>query len=212
MASMTSLRQWLRKEPQPKRLRVRTVDDQERTIELDPDVRKRWKTAEEAILALRSVAVECLGRDDEIMRAKDLAPPDEDTGVSSGEGASEILAEKLNMTKLSNERKEFALALDRYGARLVEAFQAGAAAASEQQDKLVGLVEVLTNNLSTSIVNLHNISVELAQARADAGSDGESTPSLHGANQSQLMALLAAGLMKGGEGSEDAAANGKPKK
>lgn len=203
MSAITSLRVWLRKEPQPKRIRVRTVDDQERMVDLDPDVRRRWKIAEEAIRALRGVAVECLDREDNILRAQDLTPPDDDTGVSTGEGASEILAEKLNMTKLSNERKEFALAIDRYGAWAIAAYNAGAAAASEQQDKLVGLVEILTNSLNTSIVNLHAVSGELARERAEA-EGGEEEPSKHGVNGQQLMALVAAGLMKDGLG-----ANGK---
>lgn len=120
------------------------------------------------------------------------------------------LAERLRRLESragsTSERKEFAQALDRFGCKLGEFFKAGSDAGSEQRDELVALVQTLATHLSTSIVNLHNVAVELAQARASAGDPDNKARSLGNA---QMMGMLAA--MAGAQQPTEEKPNGKAK-
>ena len=149
------LRNFLRKVPKPRRIRVRTAEDEEKTIELAG--RRQWAMAEEAVRTAQAVSLELLDEKGNILRAPRLRD-DEDIDAETEADAKQRYEDKL----LTKDRRDQAAMLDRYGARLSEAFTAGAAAASSGQDKLVQLVEVLTENLTSAIVNVHNMSVNLA--------------------------------------------------
>ena len=149
------LRTFLRKAPKPSKIRYKTADDDERIIDLKG--RRMWATAEESIRAGGAVTLECLDADGNVIRGHRLR--DEDDLDAESEADAKTRYEDKLVTKA---QREMASVLDRYGARLSEAFTAGAAAASSGQDKLVQLVEVLTENLTSAIVNVHNMSVNLA--------------------------------------------------
>ena len=132
------------------------------------------------------MSVECLSADGTILRAQRLREDDSD--ADDDHDAKVRYEDKL----LTKDRREQAAMLDRYGARLAEAFEAGAKAASVSQDHLVGLVEILSTNLSTAIVHIHNLSANnallmqqsaeqlgtLRAALAEGGSEGGSTKAL----------------------------------
>jgi hypothetical protein len=236
--SSSAVKQWLRKEPTPYSLKVETEGGEERTYKL-PSKRgpgasdARWAETEIALRSMRAVKVEALNRQGEVLRISptgwgvlcDVTSTEPSDPESEGEGDGsdigippgldpdtrrELAIDRFAGLRLTSERKDFALAIDRQGHRMVEAFRAGAEAASGQQDKLVELVSILTNNLSQAIVNLHNISVQLAEARANSGGDDEDKTSLlHGANGQQIAGLLAAVLAKGVLTGDDDKPNGK---
>ncbi len=202
------LRNFLRRAPKPVKLRIRTADDDERMIELS-STRRRWDQAEEAVRTAGAVSIECLSADGTILRSKRLS--EEDGDAENDADAQAKYEDKL----LTKDRRENAAMLDRYGARLSQAFDAGAKAASASQDKLVALVEILSENLSTAIINLHTISANsaammqqnaeqvaaLRAALAEAGSgEGGSTKALE---------LVAGLLMSKGAQSTQATPNGK---
>jgi hypothetical protein len=161
---MFDLRSWLRRAPKPKKLRIKTGDGEERVIELGKG-RYLWNEVENTVRTAEAVSVECLDAEGTILRATRLSGDDdpEDFEGSKDEGAK----------NLSKAMREQAAMLDAYGRRMNEAFARGAAAASESQDKLVALVEVLTQHLTLAITNLHNISTNYAQVVAQQSSDGE---------------------------------------
>lgn len=151
---MFDLRSFLRRAPKPVKLRIRTSEDEERIIELGA-TRRRWHAAEEAVKTAGAVSVECLAADGTILRAQRLRDPDDDEAAEDDKNRYE---EKL----LAKDRREMAAMLDRYGARMGDAFRAGAEAASVSQEHLVALVETLTANLSVAIVNVHNMASNIA--------------------------------------------------
>ena len=180
---------WLRTmDPTPKRLRLRTADDETKTLEVSSS-KRRWAMAEQAIRATRAVLVEALDEDDNIIDART-------EGESAPAGAATVDLEKLDMQRVSAERRELAQALDAMGERAIEAYNAGARAASEQQDKLVKVIDVMLGHLTTAITNINTIAVGIAEAREEAAQPEE--PDKHGVNGQQLMGLLAAGLLKDG--------------
>jgi hypothetical protein len=181
------IRRWLRTHPQPARLRVRTVDGDERMIELDESARNRWTHAEQSIRASQAYVVECLTVDGAILRSLMIDAAAADAGVESAEDKEDRHAEK----RIASERRELAAVLDRYGNRLNEAFQRGAAAANTGQEHLVGLVETLTAHLSTAITSLHNVSVNFANTMQALAQTNEA-PDQHTQNQEMLTKVLGA--------------------
>lgn len=184
------LRGWLRQAPQPSEIRIKDADDESRLIALDDNVRNRWKHAEAAVLGAQARVVECLDAKGKILRTVFLE--DDDTAEEVG-----ALARATDSANRSREVKEMALMLDRYGDRMNEAFDRGAAAAGTSQDHLVSLVEVLTGHLSMAITNLHNVSVNLANfvAGKEPGDD-TSQPQSQLALQN-ILGLLAAQVARG---------------
>lgn len=202
---MPGLRAWLRRNPQPARLRVRTDDDDERFIQLTDDVRNRWKAAEEAVHAARAVVVECLDKDGNILRAQEL-----ERAGAGGDDDEDAESDKRVSKAVSRERRELGDVIRSYGEQLNEAFDRGAAAANTGQENLVALVEVLTQHLSYAITNLHNVSVNLANIVADqGGEDGGGTMKDRLLENVIGLAMAKAG---GGIPRPAAAANGAPAK
>lgn len=154
---MATLRSWLRRSPQPARLRVR-VDDEERFINLTADSRNRWKAAEEAVLAMRANVVECIDGDGNVLRAQTLVNDDDEPSSELGEYDRKH-EEKL----IAKDRREMGAILLYFGDQINKAHERGAAAASASSEALTTLVGELTNHLTIAITNLHNVSVNLAQ-------------------------------------------------
>lgn len=149
------LRSWLKRVPKPAKLRIRTVDGEERIIELGDGVRVRWHVVEETVRTSGAASVECLDLKGGILRAQRLITTEEDPDAEDD-------PVKSAGKQLARERTELANVLDRFGDRIKEAYLAGAQASSMSQDKLVDLVETLTSHLSVAIVNMHNVSTNLA--------------------------------------------------
>jgi uncharacterized phage infection (PIP) family protein YhgE len=152
---MSGLRSWLRRKPQPARVRIRTADGEERYIQLSDDARNRWRSAEEAILAGGATVVELLDGEGHILRAQQLV--DDDEQLIDG-GGGDVAASRA----VARDRRELADVLRAYGEALNTSFQRGAQAANTGQEHLVALVEVLTQHLATAIGNLHTVSANLA--------------------------------------------------
>jgi hypothetical protein len=164
-----SLRSWLRKQPQPDRIRIRTVDDEERIIELSEDARGKWKAAEESILAANAITVELLGptgKDGQprILRAQRLEYDDDDDGPSTQE-REEKLANKI----VATERRELAGVLDSYGKRLTEAYKAGSEASLGATDQLTALVATLTEQTTGFILNISNLAKTVGELLQESG-------------------------------------------
>ena len=193
---MASLRSWLRQQPQPHKIRIRTGDDEDVDIELSPNARNRWKQAEESVIAAEAKTVHCLDKSGAILRSQQLA-------VDS-EGASEPEDPTTKMVR--SERRELAAVLDRYGDRMNQAFDRGAAAASAAQENMIALVETLTAHLSLAITNLHNVSVNLANALSGEPTEPQSKGEL-------ALAALAAKILSasGGGHAAEEKPNGKRK-
>jgi hypothetical protein len=200
---VTTLRGWLRKTPQPARLRITTDDGEKRDVELAEDLRGRWKSAEDTIIAAGAVAVEALDASGRILRAQQLVQEsDGDGGPLDPEEREERYASKL----VARERRELAGVLESQGRAIVKAYEAGADAAGQSQEKLVQLVEVLTVHLANAISNLHRISVQFAEAVQGEEPKSNATDDL-------LKTVVGAAVTKAmtGGGPAAAPANGKGK-
>jgi hypothetical protein len=156
----TRLRSWIRQVPHPVKLRLRTVDDDEKTVVISDNPRTRWRMAEQAVKSSQAKNVECLDKNGDVLRAISLTDDDSDGGGDY---------EDKRAKNRSAEIREIAAIIDRAGARQNEAFDRGAAAASAAQENLISIVETLTINLTAAITNLHNVSVNFANMLA--GSD-----------------------------------------
>src|SRR5260370_10239159 len=178
------LRSWLRRLHRPASLRIHTGDGEERIIDLG-DKRFRWNACEETVRAAGAVKVEALDKDGKIGRGTRIAEDD------ASSGNDEEAQEKYSAKILAGERREMGAMFDRYGHGIKEAYLAGSTAASASQDKLVDLVEVLTQHLSLAITNLHNVSVNLAnivqEAAQGEGGRGDSNGALLGAVLTQAL-------------------------
>jgi len=195
------LHHWLRSSPRPHALRVRTDDGEERIINISPNPRTRWRTAEEAVRSLQASSVECLNEKGDVLRAMRLRDDEED-GAS---GDSSKAVEKARAL----QQKDNAAMLDAFGRHLNTAFEHGASAANTGQEHLVALVETLTTHLSAAILSIHNLSGHVASLLQNSGSDGDDDNP-----NAKLLALLApvlAGRMGMPAPAADAA-NGKPRK
>lgn len=176
------LRSWLRKAPKPARLRLHTADGEERFVELG-DKRFKWIAVEETVRTAGAAKIEALDKDGSILRATRLS--EEETDAEDDHDARGKYDERL----LAKDRLAMAAMLDRYGARMSEAFAQGAKAASASQDKLVNLVEVLTEHLTLAITNLHNVSVNLANV-VQAAAEGEGNSDKNGALLTGLLSRV----------------------
>jgi F0F1-type ATP synthase epsilon subunit len=186
----------MRRAPKPKKLRIKNPDGEWRVIELSGG-RYLWNEVEQTVLTAEAVAIECLDADGNVLRAKKLVNDDGESFEADGKDDGS--------KNLSKAMREQAAMLDAYGRRMNEAFARGAEAASESQDKLVSLVEVLTQHLTLAITNLHNISTNYAQVVAAAGAED-------GGNSTQaLMGLLGAMTGKLPAAPQPPPANGKAK-
>jgi hypothetical protein len=196
----SKLRIFLRQAPQPVRLRARKGDE-EQDIALADQVRHRWRIAEEALTSWGAESVECLDAKGAITRSYTLVDVDE----GSRERERSSLAENR-----AGELKGMASMLDRYGDRMCEAFDRGAAAAGTSQENLVALVEVLTAHLSHAITNLHNVSVNLANVISGKDVDEGTVPQSQAALQGLLM-QVAGRMVAGAPPAQAAPPNGAKK-
>src|SRR5271156_1597459 len=195
---MFDLRSWLRRAPKPKKLRIKTGDGEERVIELGKG-RYLWNEVENTVRTAEALSVECLAEDGTILRATRLADADDEDAAEPASREDKTLGKAI---------RDQAAMLDRYGARLNESFAMGAKAASQSSDKLVELVEVLTNHLAIAITNVNNLSVNLSNALQATGSspEGEESQSTKMLQGVMAMITASAGARPAPE------SNGKPKK
>ena len=195
---MFDLKTWMRRAPKPKRLRMKRPDGEWQFVEITGG-RFLWTEIERTIKSSEAVAVECLDASGNVLRSVKLS--EEDTQDADEFETPASAADKSAAKTLQAQ----STMLDAYGRRLNEAFARGAAAASESQDKLVNLVEVLTQHLTLAITNLHNISTNYANVVA-ASTESENP------NAALLQGVL--GLALGGGqprsvATPEPAANGK---
>jgi hypothetical protein len=169
MAAGQTLRAWLRKPPQPARVRIRTQDDEVRIIQLSEHARNRWGAAEEAIIAAGAVSVECLDANDAILRGQRLEIEVEDPDEGPGGDQERIRSDKL----LSRERRDIAAIVDSVMRNQNESFRRGTEAANTGQTNLLKIVETLADHLSLAITNVHNISANYALAVTGSAAEDE---------------------------------------
>jgi hypothetical protein len=190
----TPLLLWLRRQPNPAKIRIRLDNGDERIVEPPPkNKRGRWKVVEANVKAYPNVtSVEKLDKNDVSLDAfTDFDGEEEDDSRSfSKEMAA---ADERREVGLSRDRREIALVLDRYGDRLNEAFDRGAAAASVSQENLVNMVESLMAHWTMAITNLHNVSINLANALQ--GQEGSEPSSMTPQLLAQVIGMAAAKAM-----------------
>jgi len=193
------LRGWLTRGQRPLKLRLKMADGDERIVELRKGAKRLpWEEILSTIASSGAVSIEKLGVNDAILAGRNLDEDDED----------DFDVGKEDKTTLGKAIRDQAAMLDRYGARLNESFAMGAKAASASSDKLVELVEVLTNHLAIAITNVNNLSVNLSNALQATGSgpDGEESQSTKMLQGVMAMITASAGARPAPE------SNGKPKK
>jgi hypothetical protein len=189
VATTKPLRVWLRAEPQPYQVRIRTEDDDERIIELTENVRHRWTAAEEAILASRAVVVECLDKKGAILRARELPRAEPADGASSSTRATIDLQAHRDKI-VSRERAELAAFAKELLAGANMAFDRGRDAASSQHDAMMSMLQTVTDSYTNAIQNLHNVSVNFANLLTETAQNQEQEGK--GDIASQLLAVIAA--------------------
>jgi len=193
------LRGWLTRGQRPLKLRLKMADGDERIVELRKGAKRLpWEEILSTIASSGAVSIEKLGVNDAILAGRALDDDDEE----------DFDVGKEDKTTLGKAIRDQAAMLDRYGARLNESFAMGAKAASASSDKLVELVEVLTNHLAIAITNVNNLSVNLSNALQATGSgpDGEESQSTKMLQGVMAMITASAGARPAPE------SNGKPKK
>ena len=193
------LRGWLTRGQRPLKLRLKMADGDERIVELRKGAKRLpWEEILSTIASSGAVSIEKLGVNDSILAGRALDEDDEE----------DFDVGKEDKTTLGKAIRDQAAMLDRYGARLNESFAMGAKAASASSDKLVELVEVLTNHLAIAITNVNNLSVNLSNALQATGSgpDGEESQSTKMLQGVMAMITASAGARPAPE------SNGKPKK
>jgi hypothetical protein len=176
----------------PARILLRT-GELERFIEIPGDAKNRWKTVEECVVNSGAEVVECLDEKGSLLRSHKL-----DESEQGGDDR-DVLREEMNAAAKEKDghiariQHEQALMLDRYGDRLNEAFDRGAAAASVSQENLVNMVESLMAHWTMAITNLHNVSINLANALQgqETTEAGSMTPQL----LAQVIGMAAAKAM-----------------
>lgn len=185
---MSTLVTFLRRAPQPARLRVTTVNDEDLFIELSDNSRNRWKTAAESCMASQARIVFCLNKDDGVIRSREIE-------TETQEAAKEDTAAKNLQKALATDRRELALILDAHGRSLNTAFDRGKEAAAASHEALENLVNDLTVHFVNAITNLHNSSVNLANLMTSITTTTEGDDKKSGPNP-MFLNLLAA--MAGG--------------
>lgn len=210
---MFNMRNWLRQAPKPAKLKILTTTGEEQVIVLGQG-RTRWLAAEETLATCGAVQVQCLDAQDNVLRGRRLS---EEEGESLGQdpdsgGSNEAATEVARAKAESRSFLGQAAMLEAYGRAINEAHRTGAEAASSSQDKLVSLVEVLTNHLSIAITNLHNVSANFSNLMQQMGG-GRGDEDGNGAMVQQLMTAAIAGMAaRGGlPGGAPAQTNGASK-
>jgi hypothetical protein len=162
------IKSWMRKHPKPKRLHIKKPDGEWQFVEITGG-KYLWTEIERTIKSSEATAVECLDASGNVLRSVKLTEEDTQDPDDSFDTPA-VAADKT----LSKALQAQAIMLDAYGRRLNEAYVRGAEAASGSQDKLVQLVENLTQHMTIALTNLHNISTNYANALAqqnDSGTD-----------------------------------------
>jgi len=179
---MIDLRSWLRRLPKPHSLRIRTRDEEERLIPLNVETKTKWNELENTIRAAGATSLEALDKAGHIIRAMRLSEQEAEAG--SDEESRARYDEKV----MARDRRELAAILDAQGRRIEAAYTAGSEAAGKSADKLLDLVETLTQHLTLAITNLHTVSTNLANV-VSAAATGE--PAAEGDTNNGLLQLLA---------------------
>lgn len=185
---MFDLRAFLRRSPQPYKLRIRTQAGQERVIEL-PQSKRRWADIEASVRSTGAIDVECLDKEGGIIRACSLT--DEDLELDDAPPNAQAAHDEKIVTKALVAQAQM---LDRYGARMNDAYERGARAASATQAELVELVRVLTENYNAAIVNMHNLAANLAQQMIETATNGGDGGG-NGALVEKVIGVLAGGSL-----------------
>lgn len=166
----SELKKWLFRRPQPTQIRA-VVDDTEKTIEVNASKRGGWAELEQTIVALGASSAEALDRDGNVLRA-----------ITFSHEAAEADSDSADEGKFV--RGDLAQILHHFGQQISLAYQAGAAAASENSQQQMRVVSTLVDHLTVSIQNLHKMSVQLSLVQAQAGQDGADE------TMRQMMAML----------------------
>jgi len=190
--SPASIRAWLRRSPQPASLLIETEEGDEKRIRISDDARNRWKSAVESVHAAGAVKVQALDEEGTILRAIRLESEEaqEDPHEAMQRQADEY--EK----RLSKERRDNAMMLDRYGDRLNEAFERGSQSAGQGLEELKDCVRILTENFVTAITNIHNLAVNLANTTIAAAEAAAAAHSDENPNDGMVSQVIAAGVTK----------------
>jgi hypothetical protein len=191
---VNSLSRWLKKAPQPTKVRYVTEDGEERLLVVGTNTR-RWKEAEAALEGAGAVRVEALDDKDTVLRIEVLREVEGDEKPGAAE------------TARAKDTAAMALVLDAHGKRMTEAFREGAEAASRGQDNLVQVVNILTAQWTGTMNALQSLAMQLNKAiRAQGLQDGEDDDGT-GQQMTQLLTMMAAKYLGGG-----GEANGTAKK
>lgn len=191
---------WLKRKPEPVKLRIKDADGEERIIEMQKH-RRRFAAAESDLKTAGAVSVQALSKEDTILRSFELDADDDTDDEPDRTGKA-----------ISKERRELAGILDAQGRAIREAYREGAEAAGTSSDKLIAIVDTLTQHLTLAITNLHNVSANFAnaiQAHARELPEGAS----ESGNGEKLMALLGPlvmGAMQGQQAPPAPRPNGSP--
>jgi hypothetical protein len=145
------MRAWLRKEPIPHAVKVRLEDGEERDIHIPDDIRNRWKTIEQSVLASNGVAVSLYDKKGMLLRAQQLdhVADDEDEQTPAEKAQSRSLKEWAGMLQAVMHEQN-------------TSFSKGVEAASQSQSSLVELVDGLASHFATALTNIHNIVANMA--------------------------------------------------
>jgi hypothetical protein len=168
---MSALKQWLRKSPVPSKVRITCIEDGERVqreVALSNDVRGKWKTAEETIVAARAVEVECLGSDGELLRARKLTYEDDDDAAA---GITTTPEEKRVETMVGKERRELGYVLDMFGKRINEAYKLGSEATLASHEQVLAMADTMLAQWAAAMQSLHNVSTKLGEILSEDDND-----------------------------------------
>jgi hypothetical protein len=144
-----SLRAWLRREPAPDKVKVRTSDGEERTIAIPGDSRNRWKTVEASIHASDAVAVSLFDKKDVLLRGQEL----DREGPEDEEDTPEARADR-SRSKMMHEWTGMCAAIMH---EQNISFDKGVAAAAQSQSSLTDLVDSMASHFATALTNIHTI-------------------------------------------------------
>lgn len=157
MNSPSELRKWLRKSGAAKVVFRKGEGDEEkeRTVSVDPTAgNQKWAKVENAAVKWGAEKLEALDKGGDMLDAFSMT--DDDDGPRAGKDDG----------KTPHDYRGLANVIDRIAARHNEAFAAGAESASRTVESMVTIVDTLTGHLSLAITNLHNVSLNLANAVA----------------------------------------------
>jgi hypothetical protein len=184
-----SIRTWLRRMPQPTKLRLTLADGAIKTVAIDMKSSRKWSDAEENILRLHPVLVEAMNAKGEIHRTTPIeqAPAEPEEDAEGGEVEDdETKAEKLARTKYGvRATRDLQLAKIIAGA-FKEGAQLNNEANSIATNKLFDLVTVMSQRLNGLEVAYQTAMGQIGAYRASVAEGGEP-----GAMEQVLPLLLA---------------------